>query len=140
MLHLGLDLSRRRIDVCVVDDEGSVVEELAAFPDADGLRLLAGRFAGEEVTAVIESMTGARFVHDRLEEAGWTVEIADAARVKALASVAAKTDRIDARLLATLSQRDLVPAIWLPSPCRATTASRARRWLFSPACSPIIPP
>ena len=27
-----------------------------------------------------------------------------------------KTDRIDARVLAVLSQRDLVPAIWLPDP------------------------
>jgi transposase len=130
MLHVGLDLSRRRIDVCVVGDDGSVVDEFGAQPDADGLRILAGRFAGEEVTAVIESMTGARFVHDRLEETGWTVEIADAARVKALASVAAKTDRIDARLLATLSHRDLVPAIWLPSPGIRGDRELARFRLF----------
>jgi hypothetical protein len=32
---------------------------------------------------VIESMTGARFVHDTLESLGWAVEIADAAKVKA---------------------------------------------------------
>ena len=65
---------------------------------------------------VIESMTGARFVHDTLESLGWAVEIADAAKVKGLAPLAAKTDRIDARVLALLSQRDLVPAIWLPDP------------------------
>jgi hypothetical protein len=29
------------------------------------------------VRAVIESMTGSRFVHDQLELAGWDVEIAD---------------------------------------------------------------
>lgn len=61
-------------------------------------------------------MTGARFVHDTLEFLGWAVEIADAAKVKGLAPLAAKTDRIDARVLAMLSQRDLVPAIWLPDP------------------------
>ena len=61
-------------------------------------------------------MTGARFVHDTLESLGWAVEIADAAKVKGLAPLAAKTDRIDARVLALLSQRDLVPAIWLPDP------------------------
>lgn len=116
MLHVGLDLSRRRIDVCVVDEAGVGVEEFVAQPDADGLRLLAERFGGVEVRAVIESMTGARFVHDRLEEAGWIVEIADAARVKALAPLTAKTDRIDAGVLADLSRRDLIPAIWLPSP------------------------
>jgi transposase len=65
---------------------------------------------------VIESMTGARTVHDTLEQEGWSVEIADAQRVKGLAPLACKTDKIDARVLATLSQRDLVPAIWLPDP------------------------
>jgi transposase len=30
--------------------------------------------------------------------------------------LACKTDRIDAQVLAVLSQRDLVPAIWLPDP------------------------
>jgi hypothetical protein len=36
-----------------------------------------------------------RFVHDRLELAGWQVEITDAQKVKGLAPLAYKTDRID---------------------------------------------
>lgn len=116
MLHVGLDLSRRRIDVCVLDAGGGLVAEFRAQPDADGLRVLARRFSDTEVRGVVESMTGARFVHDTLEGQGWVVEVADAARVKALAPLTAKTDRIDARVLAELSRRDLIPAIWLPSP------------------------
>jgi transposase len=65
---------------------------------------------------VIESMTGARFVHDTLEQFGWDVLIADAQKVKGLAPLACKTDKIDARVLAVLSERDLVPEIWLPDP------------------------
>jgi transposase len=42
--------------------------------------------------------------------------IADAAKVKGLAPLACKTDKIDARVLAVLSHRDLVPEIWLPDP------------------------
>jgi transposase len=68
------------------------------------------------VRGVIESMNGARFVYDRLEEHGWDVLIADATKVKGLAPLACKTDKIDARVLATLSARDLVPEIWLPDP------------------------
>jgi transposase len=52
------------------------------------------------VRGVIESMNGARFVHDRLEEHGWDVLIADATRLKGLAPLACKTDKIDARVLA----------------------------------------
>ena len=57
-----------------------------------------------------------RFVHDTLEQEGWAVEIADAQKVKGLAPLACKTDKIDSLVLATLSHRDLVPAIWLPDP------------------------
>ena len=118
MLHAGLDLSRKRLDVCLLSDQGELLEELAAFPDAGGLKKLAERVeaAGEPVRAVIESMTGARFIHDTLERLGWEVLIADAQKVKGLAPLAVKTDRVDARVLAVLSQRDLVPAIWLPDP------------------------
>ena len=118
MLHAGLDLSRRKVDVCLLSEQAEIVEEFAAPPDADGLRGLARRVAGrrEPVRGVIESMTGAGFVHDRLEELGWDVLIADAAKVKGLAPLACKTDKIDARVLAVLSQRDLVPEIWLPDP------------------------
>jgi transposase len=116
MLHAGLDLSRRRLDVCLVDDAGELVEHTAAPPDGDGLRHLVGRLRGQRVRAVIESMTGARFIHDTLEELGWEVLVADAHKVKGLAPLACKTDKIDARVLAELSWRDLVPAIWLPDP------------------------
>jgi transposase len=88
-------------------------------PDAEALRTLAGRIDEayrEPVCAVIESMTGARLVHDTLEQEGWDVEIADAQKVKGLAPLACKTDKIDSQVLAVLSQRDLVPVIWLPDP------------------------
>src|SRR5256714_4442270 len=116
MLHAGLDLSRRRLDVCLVNDAGELVEHTAAPPDADGLRHLTERLRGLRVRAVIESMTGARFDHDMREELGWEVLVADAKKVKGLAPLACKTDKIDARVLAELSWRDLVPAIWLPGP------------------------
>src|SRR5207247_3100979 len=94
----------------------------------DGLRGLTERLAlhDEPVRAAIESMNGARFVHDRLELAGWQVKIADAQKVKGLAPLACKTDRIDAWVLAELSRRELVPAIWLPDPEVRGARERAR--------------
>src|SRR4051812_9093935 len=127
MLHAGLDLSRRRLDVCLVGEEGDVVERLAAPPDADGLRHLVERVGPQgRVRGVIDSMTGARFVRDTLEELGWEVLVADAQKVKGLAPLACKTDKIDARVLAVLSHRDLVPAIWLPDPRGRAEREQAR--------------
>ena len=98
MLYAGLDLSRKRLDFHLLDGEGVTVEVGAAPPDADGLRGLSERLDRHDspIRAAIESMNGARFVHDRLELAGWQVEIADAQKVKGLAPLACKTDRIDA--------------------------------------------
>jgi hypothetical protein len=46
MLHAGLDLSRKRLDFCLLDESGERVEVGAVSPDADGLRSLARRLAG----------------------------------------------------------------------------------------------
>jgi hypothetical protein len=55
-----------------VSVEGELVDEWASPADGDGLRGLVARAAmhGGSVRGVIESMNGARFVHDRLEEHG----------------------------------------------------------------------
>ena len=71
-------------------------------------------------------MNGARFVHDELVGHGWEVLVADAQKVKGLAPLACKTDKIDARVLAELSFRDLVPAIWLPTPELRAERERSR--------------
>ena len=84
MLYAGLDLSRQRLDVHILDEDGQTVDVTAVRPDGDALRTLVSHVQrpGQEVTAAIESMTGARFVHDQLELAGWDVAIGDAAKVK----------------------------------------------------------
>ena len=91
MLHAGLDLSRKKLDLCLLSETGEHLDQLAAPPDADSLRRLARRIDEvhrEPVCGVIESMTGARLVHDTLEQEGWEVEIADAQKVKGLAPLA----------------------------------------------------
>jgi transposase len=116
VLHVGLDLSRKRVDVCLLSDGGELLGQFPAPVDRDGLYGLTSRVAvyQELVRGVVESMNGARFVRDELTRHGWEVLIADAQKVKGLAPLACKTDRVDARVLAELSVRDLVPAIWLP--------------------------
>src|SRR5918996_6334039 len=127
MLYVGLDLSRKRLDWQALDQAGTWVASGAVPPDRDGLEQLPRRLGdAAEVVAVIESMTGARFVHDQLERAGWDVRIADAARAKALAPLCCRTDKIDAWVLCELGRRDLVPEIWLPDPAVRAERERAR--------------
>jgi hypothetical protein len=92
---------------CTLDATGEVAEG-AISADEEGLARLAHRL-GPEVSGCIEMMSGAVWVRDRLRACGWTVEIADARKVKAIAPLACKTDRVDARVLAELVRRDLSP-------------------------------
>jgi hypothetical protein len=89
-------------------------------------------------------MTGARLVHDTLEQEGWSVEIADAQKVKGLAPLACKTDSpvarsppeeeasVGARLPPT---RDLAAAL---SCARYATAIRGMARVDDAACLPIV--
>jgi len=98
----------------------------AVPPDRDGLDGLIERVGEREVLAVIESMSGARFVHDQLEIGGWDVRIADAVKARGLAPLACKTDTIDCWVLAELARLDLVPEIWLPDPAVRAERERTR--------------
>jgi transposase len=85
VLHAGLDPSRKKLDVCLLSDRGEHLDQLVVPPDVDSLRRLARGIEEvhcQPVCAVIESMTGARIVHGTLEQQGWSVEIADAQKVK----------------------------------------------------------
>jgi hypothetical protein len=95
MLYVGLDLSRKRLDWHALRPDGERVAFGAVSADADGLAGLARRLgdASEQVIAVIESMNGARFVHDRLELAGWDVRVADPMKCKGLAPLGTERRR-----------------------------------------------
>ncbi|HEU0245865.1 MAG TPA: IS110 family transposase [Gaiellaceae bacterium] len=125
-MYVGLDLSRKKLDFDARLPGGELVERGAVPPDVDGVAGLVRRLGAADVLAVIESMNGARFVHDRLEQAGWDVRIADAVEAKGLAPLACKTDKIDAWVLAELARLDLVPEIWLPDPAVRAERERAR--------------
>ena len=116
-IYTGLDLSRKRLDWQACRADGTLVGAGAVPPDPDGLALLVHRLGDADVLAVVESMNGARFVHDQLELAGWDVRLADPLWARALAPLACKTE---------LARRDLVPEVWLPSPDVRGERERAR--------------
>jgi transposase len=99
---VGIDWATRRARWCAVTPAGAPIDEGWAPADEDGL-------------ACMEMMSGAAWVRERLQAAGWTVQVADARKAKAVGSLAAKTDKLDARVLAELARRDLVPQVHVPT-------------------------
>jgi transposase len=125
MQYLGIDWGTRRAAWCALSPGGEVSEG-AISADEDGLVRLVARL-GPEVRGCIEMMSGAVWVRDSLAACGWTIEIADARKVKAIAPLACKTDRVDARVLADLVRRDLVPVVWVPPIDDRAIRERLRR-------------
>ena len=115
MQYLGIDWGTRRAAWCSISGSGELTEGTISA-DEDGLVRLVARL-GPEVRGCIEMMSGAPWVRDSLQACGLTIEIADARKVKAIAPLACKTDRVDARVLA-----DLAPP--RPGPTRLGAAAR----------------
>jgi len=128
MQYVGIDWAYRRAAWCAKELDGTISGEGFVPADEDGLARLVLEL-GTEVSACLEMMSGAVWVRERLAGAGWQVEVADARKVKNVAPLACKTDKVDARVLAELCRRELVPALWIPSLEERALRERLKRRL-----------
>jgi transposase len=126
MNYVGIDWAYGRAAWCAMNEAGTIEDEGLIPADQDGLAKLALGL-GPEVKACVEMMSGAIWVRDQLELAGWEVQIAHARKVRDIAPLACKTDKVDARVLAELCRRELVPALWVPSIADRAIRERLRR-------------
>jgi transposase len=126
MQYLGIDWAYRRAAWCARSDNGTITGEGVVPADEDGLTKLV-LAVGADVKACVEMMSGAVWVRDRLAAAGWQVQVAHARKVRDVAPLACKTDKVDARVLAELCRRDLVPELWIPSLDDRALRERLRR-------------
>ena len=126
MNYVGIDWAYRRAAWCALDKGGRIEGEGLIPADENGLARLVLEL-GTEVRACVETMSGAVWVKDQLELAGWSVAVAHAGKVRDIAPLACKTDKVDARVLAELCRRDLVPAVWVASLEDRAIRERLRR-------------
>ena len=106
MNYVGIDWAYRKAQWCALAPSGEIAGDGRIAADRDGLARLVLEL-GDEVKACLEMMSGALWVRDELVACGWRVEVADARKVKTVAPLAAKTDKVDARLLAELCRREI---------------------------------
>lgn len=126
MQCLGIDWGTRRAAWCAIDP-GGALQEGAISADQDGLARVALTLGADDVHGCIEMMSGAVWVRERLATVGWDIRLADARKVKAIAPLACKTDKVDARVLADLARRDLIPEVWVPGIEERANRERLRR-------------
>jgi len=128
MHYVGIDLHKRDLVMAVEDDRGPVGKPRRIACRDEAAIVKAFRKL-RPFRAVIEASSSYRWLYDLLEPLG-TVVLAHPLKLRAIVTARAKTDKLDAALLARLLRAGLVAASYVPPPpyqvLREVTRARAR--------------
>ena len=113
---IGIDIGKKKCVVCVMDSDGTVLEESSYDNQYDEATKFAKGAKAKyvECQAVCES-TGNHWIKtaDALEKVGIPLEFANPFKTKAIAWASIKNDKVDARTLAHLLRFDLVDSCYI---------------------------
>ena len=111
MKSIGIDIGKRRCIVCIMDEDGAVLEETGYDNTSAAAAALAKRAmaAYGKCQAVCES-TGNLWIktYEAFEDCGIPIVLANPMKVRAIAEASIKTDKVDARTLAHLRRTNLI--------------------------------
>ena len=119
MNYSGVDLHRRSVVICTVDDHGTVIGRTKMKTEPTLIIQYFQQWSGDH-KAVVECTTGWYWFCDLLQSNGITVVLAHAKYLKAISYAKVKTDAVDALTLAQLLRMGYIPeAHQLPPEYRA---------------------
>jgi transposase len=111
-VYVGIDVHRKRSQVAVVTEDGTVVlNKNAVNGSTPFLQLIGDLPSGTPVA--FEAAFGWSWLADLLEDYGFEAHLVHPLRCKAIASARLKNDKVDAAILAQLLRADLLPEAWI---------------------------
>ena len=113
--HIGVDLHQRFCYLTAVDASGKRYGQARVANDAGALQAWLGQMPRPRQVVMEASGFWPAFERAVRPEAERVVMV-HPQRVKAIASVRLKNDRVDSEILARLSQADLLPEAWMADP------------------------
>ncbi len=140
MLYAAIDIHKHAFQAAVLDPDSSEGVEQPFSADRDSLARWAEPWRGRVAAVAIEMTTGWRWVWRELVAGGFEVRLAEPVQTRALLGRrrSAKTDRLDARWLARLLAKEMLPESWIPpaqiqqlrdrTRLRKALAEDRRRW------------
>jgi len=118
MYYIGIDLHKQDLVMAVEDERGPVGRaRRIACRDVQAIRSAVERW--RPFRAVVEASASYRWLYDLVSPQGEVV-LAHPLRLRAITAARAKTDRLDAAMLARLLRANLIPAAYVP-PARYQT-------------------
>ena len=132
MRNIGIDISKKKCIVCVMDDKGKILEETAYDNTLADAREFACRMKEEygkkrqcraacETTGNMWLKTFAAF-----EEYGIPIKLANTYKMRIISDTDIKTDPIDARKIANILRVGMIPQCYVASPALRDTRELLR--------------
>jgi transposase len=112
--YVGLDVHKRLVQACVLDDAGAVVLQHRFKLSRTTLVDFAQKHLSAQDRVVVEATTNTWAVVGVLKPLVAEVVVSNPLTTKAIATAKVKTDKIDARVLAQLLRCDFLPRVWEP--------------------------
>jgi transposase len=115
MRSIGIDLHKRSLTVCVIDKTTGEVwtKTLQCSDEAEILEFFKERVPFE---AVVEATASYEWLWELLDPIAKRLVLAHPKKLRIIAESKRKTDKIDARILATMLAKDEIPEAYRPSP------------------------
>src|SRR5499433_1565366 len=111
-VYIGIDVHRKRSQVAVVNEDGTVqLNKNVVNGSEPFLRLIGDLPTGTPVA--FEAAFGWSWLADLLEDYSFEAHLVHPLRCKAIASARLKNDKVDAAILAQLLRADLLPEAWI---------------------------
>lgn len=116
MIHIGLDLHHKNSYVRAMDDDGVLYPGQRIYhSNLEELKQYLNQFGRMNKRVVFEATANARWMQRLLRDDSTVEAVAVTPhKVRIIAETVAKTDKIDATVLASLSKMDALPRAWLP--------------------------
>lgn len=121
--YCGIDFHKKFSAVCVMDEEGQVIEQRRVSHQGGQFEAYFG--SRDPMECVIEPVEHWGWAVDSLQELGHQVHLANTYKVRLIAESRTKTDKVDARVLA-----DLLRAGYLPEGYVASLTTRDARTYY----------
>ena len=112
--YVGLDVHKRVVEACIVDQAGKVVHRERFALNRSTLALFATKVLRPSDHVALEATTNCWAVADALRPHVARVLVSNPMATKAIAQAKVKTDKVDAHVLAQLLRCDFLPEVWQP--------------------------
>ena len=112
--YVGLDVHKRVVEACIVDQAGKVVHRERFALCRRTLETFATKILRPTDHVALEATTNCWVVADALRSHVARVVVSNPMATKAIAQAKVKTDKVDAHVLAQLLRCDFLPEVWQP--------------------------